>query len=371
MRPGISEPPSPKLLLLVDDDLRNLALLEGHLASLGHRIALAKGGREALEAFDREEPDLVLLDVMMPDLDGIDVLTHIRARTVGSYVPIVMVTALSDRGDRLRGLEAGADDFLEKPIDASILLARVRTLLRLKQAYDELSARNALLERLQREQRELTSFIVHDLKNPLAVVHLNVAWAREQLGSDGAPEADEALADAEDAASRMQGMVGDILRVSQLEEAVFPFQARSVALAELIEEVARAHQREASRKAIELVVSCDAALTAVADPSLLRRVLENLVENGLRHTPPRGRVELRADDDGDAPRLIVANTGSPVPVAERDKVFDRFHSAGPRAGNAGLGLYFCRRAVEAHKGTIEVTELPEWPVAFVVRLPAA
>ena len=358
-----------KRLLLVDDDPRNLSLLEGYLVPLGHHVERATGGREALESFERAEPDLVLLDVMMPDLDGIDVLTHIRARTTGSYVPVVLVTALSEREDRLRGLEAGADDFLMKPVDAAILLARVRTLLRLKQTLDELAARNALLERLQREQRELTSFIVHDLKNPLAVVHLNLAWSREQLEEIGAPEAAEALEDAEDATARMQGMVGDILRVSQLEEAVFPLQVRHIEVAELLEEVARAHAREATKKDIELTVRCTADLAAMADPALLRRVLENLVENGLRHTPPHGHVELAAEGDGDTCVLRVANTGAAIPDAERRRVFDRFHSAGPRAGSAGLGLYFCRRAVEAHGGRIEATELEGWPVAFVVKLP--
>jgi signal transduction histidine kinase len=358
-----------KRLLLVDDDPRNLALLEGYLAPLGHHVERANGGREALELFERAEPDLVLLDVMMPDLDGIDVLTHIRARTGGSYVPVVLVTALSEREDRLRGLEAGADDFLLKPVDAAILLARVRTLLRLKQTLDELGARNALLERLQREQRELTSFIVHDLKNPLAVVHLNLAWSREQLAELGAAEAAEALEDASDATARMQGMVGDILRVAQLEEAVFPLQPRSIAMAELLDDVARAHAREAEKKSIDLTVRCTADLATTADPALLRRVIENLVENGLRHTPSRGRVELSAAAESSTCSVVVANTGVAIPESERARVFDRFHSSGPRAGSAGLGLYFCRRAIEAHGGTIEVTERGGWPVAFVLRLP--
>jgi signal transduction histidine kinase len=285
-------------------------------------------------------------------------------------VPVVLVTALSEREDRLRGLEAGADDFLLKPVDAAILLARVRTLLRLKQTLDELAGRNALLERLQREQRELTSFIVHDLKNPLAVVHLNLAWSREQLAEIGAPEAAEALEDAQDATARMQGMVGDILRVSQLEEAVFPLQARRVIVDELLEEVARAHVREAEKRSIEIRVRCEHELVATADPALLRRILENLVENALRHTPPHGRVELAAmTEPSGHGTLTVANTGTTIPESERARVFDRFHSSGPRAGSAGLGLYFCRRAVEAHGGTIEATELSEWPVAFVVTLP--
>src|SRR5262249_46810825 len=145
----------------------------------------ARGGREALELFDQEGADLVLLDVLMPGLDGLDVLTHIRARSDRPYVPVVLVTAHSERQHRLRGLEAGADDFLEKPVDQSILVARVRTLLRLKVALDELRTRNAELEQLQREQRELTQFIVHDLKNPITVMYANLQFLQQCFGSAG------------------------------------------------------------------------------------------------------------------------------------------------------------------------------------------
>src|ERR1041384_5000119 len=170
-------------LLLVDDEPANLAALAAFLESPEHDIVTAPNGFEALKAFEESAPDLVMLDLMMPGFDGISVLRRIRQHPKRAETPVILLTAHSDREHRLRGLEAGADDFLEKPIDGSLLLARTTTLLRLQEsskqleaARDELAARNASLERAQREQQELNEFIVHDLKGPLTGIVANTEW---------------------------------------------------------------------------------------------------------------------------------------------------------------------------------------------------
>ncbi|HET6585613.1 MAG TPA: response regulator, partial [Nannocystaceae bacterium] len=156
-----------KTLLLVDDDPRNLIVLTALLDRFGHRLLRADGGLAAIERFETDAPDLVLCDLAMPGVDGMDVLSAIRAHPSRGDTPIILVTAYAEREMRVRALQAGADDFLEKPIDEPVLVARVRTLLRLKHSRDaldsaraELAARNHALERVQKEQRELTDFIL-------------------------------------------------------------------------------------------------------------------------------------------------------------------------------------------------------------------
>jgi two-component system phosphate regulon response regulator PhoB len=173
------KPPGVKLLLIVDDDPASIALMQLHLAPLGHRLVCASDEQRAMALFDAELPDLVLLDFVMPGIGGLGVLAHIRTRAYTIHVPVILVTMYSEREHRLLGLQAGADEFLEKPIDGAILLTRVNSLLALRESQDELrasrdfaAARALLLERLQREQRELTQFIVHDLKSQLSVVLL-------------------------------------------------------------------------------------------------------------------------------------------------------------------------------------------------------
>ncbi|HEY6459688.1 MAG TPA: hybrid sensor histidine kinase/response regulator, partial [Polyangiaceae bacterium] len=360
-----------------DDEPRNLAVLEALLAPLGHKTVLAQDGRAALAEFDARPPDLVLLDLVMPGFDGLDVLNHIRAHAGGDHVPVILVTAHSERDHRLRGLEAGADEFLEKPVDGSILLTRVRTLLHLKESRDglrranaELATRNAALERLQREQRELMAFIVHDLKTPLSIVWSSVEFAQTSRNGDAVKDA---LEDAAQGTRRLRSMIDDLLIVSRLEESAFLLHPERVPLSELLGTVARDYLRRAQERKVDLHAAEDTKLSIQTDRTLLQRVIENILDNSLRYTPAHGQVDIAARA-GREVEIVVSNTGPSIPEADRQRIFEKFarlEQTGVARGNAGLGLYFCKRAVEALGGQIDVVETPEWPTSFVVRLPAA
>src|SRR5689334_11787318 len=153
-------------LLLVDDDPQNLELLEATLAPLGHKLLRARGGQEALDVLASERVDLLLLDLMMPEVSGFDVLVHLRGQPTYRHIPVILITAASDREHRLKGLQLGATEFLEKPVDQPILLARIRSLLRLQFVTDELIRRNEKLELMKQNQEELMHFIAHDLRKP-------------------------------------------------------------------------------------------------------------------------------------------------------------------------------------------------------------
>jgi signal transduction histidine kinase len=361
-------------LLLVDDEPVNLTLLKAYLDPLGYEMSLAENGRRALEVFDGARPDLVLLDVRMPDIDGIDALLHIRAEegARGTHTPVILITGSVGHEDRVRGLEAGADEFLEKPVDRAVLIARVRTLLRLKEATDALVERNASLERMQQAQRELVQFIVHDLKSPLAAVSMNLVWARQQMvGVE--QNLSEALGDAEQAASRLERLIEDLLSIARIEEAELVAHKRPVAIGALMAEIVRECRREVAERGVHVTALVDETLRIEADPELLRRVLHNLVENALRYTPTGGRVMLSAQG-GAEPAIVVSNEGRPIPEGDRAQVFEKFGrgAAGRGAGrNVGLGLYFCKVAMAAQGGGIELARTPEWPVSFVLRLPGA
>jgi signal transduction histidine kinase len=356
----------------------NLAVLEGYLRPLGHQLVRAADGRAALASFDEVTPDLVLLDFVMPGFDGIDVLTHLRARPRGLHVPVVLVTAYGDREHRLRGIEAGADEFLEKPVDSAILTARVRTLLSLKESRDalqesrdELARRHQALEVAQREHRELTEFIVHDLKSPLSVVYGGLGWVLEQRSI--AAEVKDALSDAYKAAGRLRSMIGDLLTISRLEQSNFPLQRESVSLAKLVRSVIQSHLRRAEELGIALAPAPDVSLEVSADAMLLRRVLENILDNALRYTPKSGRVAIDVRAAAGV-EIAISNDGPAIPLAQRSRIFEKFARGEGQPGemrNAGLGLYFCKRAVEAHGGAIELRETEEWPTSFLIRLPAS
>jgi signal transduction histidine kinase len=349
------------------------------LVPLGHELIRAEGGESAIAAFDEGKTDLVLLDLVMPGVDGIGVLAHIREHSVDDHVPVVVLTAHSEIEHRLLALEAGADDFLEKPADGRSLRARVTTLLQLKDSRDalrrlndELGSRHAALTHLQREQRDLMAFVVHDLKSPLAAVSSNLGFAQAQMGHDDA-NVKEALQDAADASRRLSTMIDDLLILSRLEDSELPLHNESIQVSDLLRDVFGEYVRRAAEKHVKLLTPELASSRVVADRGLLQRVIENLLDNSLRYTPEHGRVHI-ATRANDKVEIAVSKSGPPIPPLERLRIFEKFarvETHTTACGNAGLGLYFCKRAVEALGGDIEVTETPEWPTSFVVHLPAS
>lgn len=369
---------APRRLLLVDDDPRNLKLLQARLSHLGHELVCATDGRTAIDAFETTTPDLVLLDLVLPGLGGLEVLEHIRKSEAGRHVPVILVTAHSEREHRLRGLQAGADEFLEKPIDGPILLARVKTLLALKESRDELQAsrdsldaRNQTLENLRREQRQLTQFVVHDLKSPLSAICGNLEWVLAELNGIS-PAVQEALADANTASIRLSAMIEDLLMISQLEQSALGLEREQFLVTELLEVVVANHARRAAMQGVTLLSPASLPCKVWADRALVRRVFENILDNSLRYTPAGGRVEVSVRANGGV-ELLFANDGPRIPPADQRRVFEKFargHDERPTAGNAGLGLYFCKCAVEANGGQINLVDCVGWPTCFRIQLPA-
>lgn len=359
-------------LLVVDDDPRQVAILVAHLAPLGHTLLTANGGVEALQVLEDEEVDLVLVDLRMPGIDGIDVLHHVRAQPALARLPVVLITSLHEREARLGAIEAGADDFVEKPPDAAILRARVTNLLRLKQAGDQLEQRNEDLRRLEALRKELADLVVHDLKAPVTGCALNIEVAMELLAlADGTP-ACEALKDALQGVQRIHAMTEEILLLARLEEARIPVRLVRSSVLEIVEDAVRTLGRTAERRGTRLALSIASDLCAPADPELLRRVVENLLSNALRHSPRGGQVAVEGTG-GDFVSLRIANAGRPIPEADRRRIFEKFaQSSGTvaRGANVGLGLHFCQVVAAAHGGSIWVDETPEWPVVFTLSLPA-
>jgi signal transduction histidine kinase len=170
---------------------------------------------------------------------------------------------------------------------------------------------------------------------------------------------------------RLRNMVEDLFVVSNLEDAAFCVRPETVQVAQILSEVVGAYERKAQQKHVSLTPSLSVPCELLGDASLLRRVFENVLDNSLRYTPADGHVRVAAKL-GVLLEISISNTGPPVPLSERERIFEKFargSSESQSLGNAGLGLYFCKRAIEAHGGHIKVLETPEWPTSFVIELP--
>lgn len=364
------------LLLVVDDDRINVELLCDLLEALDYRAVGALGGEAALRAVVEHGPDLVLLDVMMPGMNGYEVCRRLKADPATAGIPVVFVTALSDSEDRVKGIEAGGDDFLTKPFNRPVLVARIRSLLRLKAAGDALEASYRKLQELERLKDDLTRMVIHDLKSPLSAIMGTLELAVD--GDLGAmePQATRLLDDARRRGEDVLHLIDNLLDLTRLEESRVRLQPRDLQADTLLATVAAEWAVRAERGGASLSVRSPAGLHFRADEALLRRVLDNLIGNALRHAGPGVHVSLAASSavDPAGVELVVADDGIGIPKDFHEEIFRKHGSARPAAadgsGPSGLGLTFCKLAAEAHGGRITVRSREGEGSAFHFAIPA-
>ncbi len=341
---------------------------------------MAEGGEQGIAAFKERAPDLVLLDILMPGLDGFETCKRLKELPGGRDIPVVFLTALGDLGSHQRAIESGADDFLTKPINRTELLIRVRSLLWVKRLRDELtqgydlirSQRDALL-RAQRQKEELSALVVHDLKNPLTAILANAGY----LVNAGHLEEDHraALRDVLGSAKAMHRMVMNLLDISRSEDGTLVPKLVDVDLRALVEEICRVVAKRAEER--QLTLRHEVGISTLrADRDLFQRLLENLVDNGLKYTPAGGTIEIRAQRASDGSvEVRISDEGDGVPKEYREKIFEKYFQldrdvAKNAETSRGLGLAFCRLAAEAHGGRIWVEENQPKGSSFCVRIPS-
>jgi signal transduction histidine kinase len=360
--PDAAEPKAK--ILVVDDNEQNRALAQATLVDEGYEVVLAEDGERGVAAFEAHHPDCVLLDVRMPGVDGFAACRAIRALPDGERTPIVFLTALRDVDTFDAALRAGGDDFLTKPVRPTELALRVQGALKLRRLnatnreyYDLVRKQRDDLMRLELQKERLMSFVVHDLKNPVSTVDLH---AQLLLRDKELPErARAAAASIRDEVRSLMRLLLNLLDISKGEEGRLEPVCVELDVAALVAGVFEALAVRAGAKSIVLESAVDPSLRVRADADLLRRVVENLLENALRHAPEESVVLVSSVLRADALELRIADRGSGVPPELRESIFERFvqvesrDRAVTRSGR-GLGLAFCRLAVEAHGGRIWV-----------------
>jgi signal transduction histidine kinase len=369
----------PESVLIVDDNEANRMVAEGNLVSAGYAVVTADSGNAALERFKEQAPDLVLLDIVMPGMNGFETCRALRSLPNGADVPIVFLTALSDLESHKQALEAGGDDLLTKPINRNELLLRARSMLwmrrlriDLRSGYNLIRSQRDALMRSQQQREQLSSFIVHDLKSPLSVV---VAYASLLNNSPVIAENPECLQLAQQigtAAHLMDRMVMNLLDIKSSEDGRLTTKKTPVSVPELLETARKFVEPRYKMMGIQLVSSAAPDVKTVeADPDLLRRALDNLLANALRFSPKGSQTSIEAKLDGKMLQIMVRDQGPGIEKEFREKIFEKYVQLDPQLAshNQGLGLTFCRVAIEAHGGRIWVDEnIPNGSV-FNIQIP--
>ncbi len=344
----------PAAILVVDDDPRNRALLRGYLRSR-YSVLEAGSGAEALELVAREPVDLVLLDVMMPGMSGFEVCREVKKRPDGEAPPVLMLTALSEQEDRNAGLQAGADDFLSKPIDRQELSLRVAAFLRLRQQDRLVRRQFEELRLLDALKDDLVSLMVHDLRNPLAAVLAQLDTLRTEIRD---PQLRTEAAAAFGAAARLRETLDDMLQVRLLEEGRLTLDVEVYPIADVVMEAVAGIEPAARERSVRIGVEAEGHLALPFDRKLVRRAVENVLANALKYSPSRGVVDVHVRAAEAGVEIAIADRGPGVPDVLRASLFEKFGSVEAARGEArrgyGLGLYLVRLVASAHGGRAAV-----------------
>jgi len=358
-------------ILIVDDERDLVTMLAYNLGKKGYQISTAYNGFEAWEKIESGKPDLLILDLMMPDLDGWELCRLVRRSQTKEVndIAILMLTARAMPEDRVYGLEIGADDYLTKPFSLSELILRVEKLARKRKSVSELKEEmESLQSSMHRRETDLKR-VVHDLKNPLLSIG---ASAKRMLRRSQNEEELKILGMIYDSSVRLTGWIDDTLSSDKLEAEI-----KEVDVQQLIQQVVNLLKETSEEKKIDISFDPLPAIPHImCQEQLMFRAIENLLNNALKYTPSGGKVNVTITPylqwkEGGFVEISVKDTGVGILEDEIDRIFEPFYRGRNNSGQpgAGLGLSFAKQAVEVHGGKILVQSEPRKGSTFSILLP--
>ncbi len=398
-------------VLIAEDDSISRRLLQMHLEKWGHQPAVAANGLRAWDLFSADDFPIVISDWQMPEMDGLELLRRIRATARPHYVYFILLTALSEKADVVKGMEAGADDFIAKPFDREELRVRIRAGERILQLEQSLAEQNRALRETQAALvqvekmasiGQLAAGVAHEINNPLAYVTNNVAVLRrdvlpamallakyraarphlEAAAPDLAAEAGRMeqeidLAYLQENASplfdktlsgleRVRDIVTNLRDFARLDEAEFQEADLNASLASTLEILGH----EIKQKGLRVETAFGKIPRVLCHPGKLNQVFLNLLHNAVQACGPGGRVSVTTRSDG--PELVLielADDGCGIAPENLPNIFNPFFTTKPVGEGMGLGLSISYAIVRDHGGTIAVDSVPGRGSTFRIRLP--
>jgi len=342
---------TPKILI-VDDTSENIQILRGLLEE-NYTLFAAKNGAKAIKMAGSKQPDLILLDIMMPEMDGYEVCQTLKADEQTCDIPIIFVTAMGETEDEQKGFDMGAVDYITKPIKPPILLARVRTHLELKEKRDALVNMLNMEKELAKTREDIERITRHDLKTPLnAIINFPKLIKKDNLTEKQL----EQLEKIGSAGYKLLNMINLSLDLFKMEQSTYQFNAVPVDVLSVIDDIVQDNRNyiKSRRTELEITINESPALDGSSfeipgEKLLFYSMLSNLIKNALEASPRKEKIAIRLSD-GDALTIAIHNQGT-VPKELLETFFDKYTTSGKKSGT-GLGTYSAKLIAQTQGGDI-------------------
>lgn len=346
-------------ILIVDDVPANLIVLGAILKREGYKVRPVPNGQLALLAAHKEQPDLILLDIMMPEMDGFEVCRRLKENPELADIPVIFISALNDTTDIVKALTSGGVDYINKPFNAEEVVARVKTHLQLHRQSIVLRQQSKELQELIATKDKFFSIISHDLRGPMGgFMALTELMADESAGLSS-EEQKEFIVELSKSASNIFNLLENLLEWALMQQGNIVFKPEHIDLTELVNECTKTLHDSIQKKNIHLAVDLAADLKVHADANMLQSVIRNLVSNAIKFTPEGGKIAISADfTENKNLVIVVKDSGIGMNNSIKTDLFQLNRNTG-RPGtdgehSTGLGLILCKEFIEKHGGEVWV-----------------
>ncbi|MDY0091449.1 MAG: hybrid sensor histidine kinase/response regulator [Candidatus Vecturithrix sp.] len=365
-------------ILVIDDNPQNLDILAELLDKQDFVVLFALDGLSGIQRAESGQPDLILLDIMMPGMDGFETCRQLKMNTKTHDIPIIFMTALTDTTDKIQGFRAGAVDYITKPIQPEEVLARIRTHLQIQQLQHDLRIKNQELRSALRREKELhelrsrfISTASHEFRTPLTTIQVSADSLKRYGSRMSEDKKSESFDRIKIAVKRMNDLLNDVLMFSRVETEIHEFKPVLTDVKLLTEQVLREF-REISEKSHHLNFSSHGQNFEIpVDPKLLRYILSNLLSNAMKYSPSQSQIEVNLNRNKQEVIFQIHDCGIGISEQDQPSIFDAFHR-GANVGEitgSGLGLSIVKQFVELHEGTISVASVLNQGTTFTVIFP--
>lgn len=359
-------------VLIVDDNTNNIQAVGTILKRIDISLSIATSGAKALEAVKAKKPDLILLDIMMPEMDGYEVARILKSDTNTADIPIIFLTAKTAIDDVILGFEVGAVDYIAKPFNAAELTSRVNTHLSLKRYQDLMIEKNLQLKQLDQDKNEFLGLAAHDLKNPIYNISMLAKVIKEEdLTKE---EIDEFATDILTTSERMLELIRNLLDINAIEQGKIKMNFEDIIISEIAKSCTDNYIDRAKAKSILLNYTAQSEMPKVsADGGFVLQILDNLISNAIKYSPFDKNIWVKSYFDSDKVYISIKDEGPGLSEADQSKLFGKFARLTPQPTgdehSTGLGLSIAKKYAESMHGDIKLVSKLDEGCDFILELP--